>query len=80
MSELNPLCPPSAPFFGFMGAAVALIFASAPLHVPLVAILIVRWFHSSKRGEDLLGRAEISTAQVGRAKAARGRWSSRRPS
>ena len=28
MSELNPLCPPSAPFFGFMGAAVALIFAS----------------------------------------------------
>ena len=30
MSEaFNPLCPPSAPFFGFMGAAVALIFASA---------------------------------------------------
>ena len=27
--EINPLCPPSAPFFGFMGAAVALIFASA---------------------------------------------------
>merc|ERR1712070_1079508 len=24
----NPLCPPSAPFFGFMGAAVALIFAN----------------------------------------------------
>ena len=27
----NELCPASAPFFGFMGAAVALIFASAPL-------------------------------------------------
>jgi hypothetical protein len=26
---LAPLCPPSAPFFGFMGAAAALIFASA---------------------------------------------------
>ena len=25
----SELCPPSAPFFGFMGAAVALIFASA---------------------------------------------------
>lgn len=25
----NVLCPASAPFFGFMGAAVALIFASA---------------------------------------------------
>jgi len=24
----NPLCPASAPFFGFMGAAVALIFAN----------------------------------------------------
>ena len=29
VAEINPLCPPSAPFFGFMGAAVALIFASA---------------------------------------------------
>ena len=29
VAEVNPLCPPSAPFFGFMGAAVALIFASA---------------------------------------------------
>jgi len=27
----NELCPASAPFFGFMGAAVALIFASTPL-------------------------------------------------
>mmetsp|Transcript_23384 Transcript_23384/g.59301 ORF Transcript_23384/g.59301 Transcript_23384/m.59301 type:complete len:165 (-) Transcript_23384:381-875(-) len=25
---LDPLCPPSAPFFGFMGAAAALIFAN----------------------------------------------------
>jgi len=25
----DELCPPTAPFFGFMGAAVALIFASA---------------------------------------------------
>jgi hypothetical protein len=25
VAEINPLCPPSAPFFGFMGAAVALI-------------------------------------------------------
>mmetsp|Transcript_10933 Transcript_10933/g.28404 ORF Transcript_10933/g.28404 Transcript_10933/m.28404 type:complete len:169 (-) Transcript_10933:469-975(-) len=28
MPELDPLCPPSAPFFGFMGAAAALIFAN----------------------------------------------------
>ena len=27
---MNDLCPASAPFFGFMGAAVALIFASKP--------------------------------------------------
>lgn len=26
----NDLCPASAPFFGFMGAAVALVFASTP--------------------------------------------------
>jgi len=26
VADVNPLCPPSAPFFGFMGAAVALIF------------------------------------------------------
>merc|ERR1712127_165061 len=28
VADINPLCPPSAPFFGFMGAAVALIFAN----------------------------------------------------
>ena len=27
--SIDPLCPATAPFFGFMGAAVALIFASA---------------------------------------------------
>eukprot|EP00965_Chrysotila_dentata_P200705 6180129-Pleurochrysis_carterae.AAC.3 len=27
--NMSDLCPPTAPFFGFMGAAVALIFASA---------------------------------------------------
>ena len=26
VADVNPLCPPSAPFFGFMGAAVALMF------------------------------------------------------
>lgn len=31
---LDPLCPPSAPFFGFMGAAAALIFASASRRLP----------------------------------------------
>ena len=28
-AKMTDLCPASAPFFGFMGAAVALIFASA---------------------------------------------------
>lgn len=35
MAVDNPLCPPSAPFFGFMGAAVALIFASELLSLTL---------------------------------------------
>merc|ERR1712216_949699 len=28
VADVNPLCPPSAPFFGFMGAAAALVFAN----------------------------------------------------
>ena len=59
--EINPLCPPSAPFFGFMGAAVALIFASAcPPLLPSPQPRAAAWLvcvRGSRRHQSLIPAA-----------------------